>query len=332
MLRGIFFTLFRIANADYFLRQKTPNQLYILIFHQVNDSGFTFYPALPNHAFEQICKFFSERFNVIYFSEVADYFKKTRKPGVIMTFDDGHYDILENAYPVLKKYKLKFNINIATESLETGLPQDSVRVYNVLNTTEKNEYINTELFSEPIKISIDKKLPTKTEAKFFKLFKKIDKKQQRMLADDIVEKLASKTTKFSRMLSRDDVVYLSKNGAEIGSHTHSHPLLPNIDTASLEFELSHSKKVLENLCGKGIDIIAYPRGMYNETVIQKSFELGYKYILLTENRHNVINDPEKESSLFYRVGLYHKTPDESLAKVFGFHRTVHGLKNRLRRG
>jgi peptidoglycan/xylan/chitin deacetylase (PgdA/CDA1 family) len=279
---------------------------------------------MPVGVFGQICEFLSKRFDVIPLSEVDGYFKKSKRSAVVISFDDGHYDVLENAYPILKKHGLRFNINIVTESLEGGLPQDSVRVYDVLNSTEKNEYVNREIFPEPIKIGIDKTATSKTESEFRKLFQGLNREQRRLLSNDVVDKLANKSTRFSRVLSKEDVIYLSKNGAEVGSHTHSHPILTNCDIPEMEFELRHSKKVLEDLCNSDIGIIAFPQGLYNEAVIQKSFEAGYEYLLLTDERKNIVEGVN--NSILDRIALYYETPDENLAKIFGFHQILSFLR------
>lgn len=324
MLRKFFFKLCRIVSIDYFFKRIKPNRLYALMFHRINDDNFPFYPAVPTKVFAQICSLISKKFSVISFADADGYFKKTRKPAIIITFDDGHYDILENAYPILEKYKLKFNINITTESLETGLPNESVIIYDALNATKKNEYSNAEIYPESVRIIINKSSPSKTELEFVKLFQKLNKQQARLAAKDIVSQLSNGPLKLSRMLSKEDIAYLSINGAEIGSHTHSHPVLTNIDIPEIEYELSHSKEILEKLCGKRIDIIALPQGIYNDAVIKKSFEAGYKYILLTQDKENVMDNIS--DNIFYRIGLYYKTTNENLAKIFGFHQAVYNFK------
>jgi peptidoglycan/xylan/chitin deacetylase (PgdA/CDA1 family) len=329
MLREVFFKTFRILNADYFLERNRSRRLYVLMFHKVNDHSHRFYPAVPVKIFEEICGFFSKRFNVITFSEVNDYFKKSRKPAVAITFDDNHYDILENAYPILKRRNLRFNINIVTESIETGLPQNRVMVYDLLDSTDAKVYDNGKTGQASLRVDIDRNFPAKTAMAFSRLFQKSTKEQSRIIMDDIREKLTNPSAVFSRMLSKEDVKYLHKHGAEVGSHTHSHLMLPNIGISEAEYELSHSKKILEDLCGTGIDIIAYPNGEHNEAVIKKSYELGYKYILLTSDKINIIKD--SDSSIFSRANLYYDTLDESLAKIFGFHKAMYDFKGLVKR-
>ena len=198
----------------------------------------------------------------------------------------------------------------------------------MLNRTKKRVYLNRGILPEGVNIRINRNSPSKTELEFSRLFQRLDRKSRRLASDDITAKLADQPAVFSRMLSKEDVVFLGKRGAEIGSHCHSHAMLPNIDAREIEFELTHSKKVLEDLCGKAIDIIAFPQGAYNDTVLQKSIEAGYKYLLLADDKVNVMDDIK--ANIFHRIGLYHKGLDENLAKVFGFHQAIACARNRIR--
>ena len=313
---------------DYAAKTRDPRLLYVLMFHQVNDKGAVFYPAVPTRAFEQICDFLLKHLNVIHFSGIREYFQNSRKSAAIITFDDGHYDILKNAHPILKRYGLKFNINISTESLETHLPNDNVMVYDLLNAAQETVYVNEKDFPAPVRIEIDKASPSKTEERFRRLVKTLNRDERKTLISDLKDKLGAGPANFSRMLSKEDVLSLYKEGAELGSHTHTHQPLPGLNMRDAEFELTHSKKILEDLCGRDVDIIALPQGLHNEAVIRKAREAGYKHILLTGDKSNVVND--KNDGVFYRVGLYHKTADENLARIFGFHRGIHRIRDGFR--
>jgi|GEM_PF-2278282 len=327
MARAAFFKSFRMLKFDYIIERNRSGRLYVLMFHRINDHKNKFYHAVPVHVFGQICSFISKRFNVINFSDLDDYCKKSKKPAVIFTFDDNHYDILENAYPFLKKHNVKFNINIITESLETGLPPNSALVYDLLGSTEIKTYDYHESDRVSVHIDINKVSPTEIAMEFSRLFQRCNKEQARRIIDDIRKKLSNTRTNLSRMLTAKDVKYLYDQGAEIGSHTHSHSILPNISSSEAEYELAQSKKILENLCGAHIDIIAYPNGKGNEEIVRKSFELGYKYVLFTEDKINVINGGAK--GVFYRTNLFYDSLDENLAKIFGFHRTIYDMKRLL---
>jgi peptidoglycan/xylan/chitin deacetylase (PgdA/CDA1 family) len=52
------------------------------------------------------------------------------------------------------------------------------------------------------------------------------------------------------------------------SHTMTHPHLAKLSSAKINYELSESKKKLEYLLKKKINVIAYPYGSYDERVIK----------------------------------------------------------------
>jgi peptidoglycan/xylan/chitin deacetylase (PgdA/CDA1 family) len=61
-------------------------------------------------------------------------------------------------------------------------------------------------------------------------------------------------------LSSHDMRQLESHGFEVGSHTHTHPLLGPLPEDRLEDELTVSKKTLEQELGHHISSFAYPYG------------------------------------------------------------------------
>ena len=88
---------------------------------------------MPISTFEKLCKYIQQNYHVINLSDIALDNLSLDKKYAIITFDDGHKEILTKAYPILKCLNLPFNINIDTEILDTGHPQDFVKVYDILN-------------------------------------------------------------------------------------------------------------------------------------------------------------------------------------------------------
>lgn len=64
---------------------------------------------------------------------------------------------------------------------------------------------------------------------------------------------------------------------EIGSHTISHPLLTRISYGGAEYEITHSKKLLQDLIGKEVTKFAYPRGYASDPlldIVRRTYEHG----------------------------------------------------------
>lgn len=77
------------------------------------------------------------------------------------------------------------------------------------------------------------------------------------------------TTSQIHQMSRDYLV-------DLGSHTVNHDELSKLSPAQYEYELQHSKAVLEKLTGKPCLAISYPYGDFNPRVLAATKAAGYQ--------------------------------------------------------
>jgi peptidoglycan/xylan/chitin deacetylase (PgdA/CDA1 family) len=102
----------------------------------------------------------------------------------------------------------------------------------------------------------------------------------------------------------------------IGSHTVTHPILDKCSKEVQEYELTESKKLLEEWLGKKIKYLSYPNGDFNDISIDIARRAGYKLCFTTEYDEIDIHatDPFKvpRYSINDRGGYY-----ENLAKTLG---------------
>jgi peptidoglycan/xylan/chitin deacetylase (PgdA/CDA1 family) len=73
----------------------------------------------------------------------------------------------------------------------------------------------------------------------------------------------------------DDLGTLADSGWEIGSHTHTHPHLTQLDDDRLSDELSRSHSDCSERLGRDCTSIAYPYGDVDERVARLAREVGY---------------------------------------------------------
>lgn len=70
---------------------------------------------------------------------------------------------------------------------------------------------------------------------------------------------------------------------EIGSHTITHPAdIKLLDDEHLDLEIDKSKKMLEAVFDRPITSFCYPRGRFDDRVIERVKEAGYKEARTTE--------------------------------------------------
>ena len=92
--------------------------------------------------------------------------------------------------------------------------------------------------------------------------------------------------------ARRQIAELHKLGAEIGSHTVTHPPdIKRLDAAQLESEIKNSKLIIEDITGVECEDFAYPRGRFNDAVVECVKDAGYKTARTTHVLHTDPGDP-----------------------------------------
>ncbi|MFN4227467.1 MAG: polysaccharide deacetylase family protein [Candidatus Ratteibacteria bacterium] len=104
-----------------------------------------------------------------------------------------------------------------------------------------------------------------------------------------------------RFLKWEEIIEITKQGIEIGSHTLSHPHLTKIDEEKAKEEIFSSKKIIEDKIGKEVKFFCYPYGEFNEKIIEFVKIAGYKYAFVTPKRNKKIRNSE---FTLRRVGIY----------------------------
>lgn len=110
-----------------------------------------------------------------------------------------------------------------------------------------------------------------------------------------------------------EVLAFYNSGHEICSHTVTHPFLTSLNQTQLNYELSHSQQVLENIIGQPVRNFASPYGDYNQNVndtidnyyqAHRTVDEGYnskdnfnKYRLRVQNVQNTTTLAEYQSWL-----------------------------------
>lgn len=79
----------------------------------------------------------------------------------------------------------------------------------------------------------------------------------------------------NEVMSIDAMKAIAKD-FEIGGHTYNHTILTTINKDQIIYELTASKRYLEEILGKDVTSFCYPRGQYNSAIQHMVKESGYK--------------------------------------------------------
>lgn len=111
--------------------------------------------------------------------------------------------------------------------------------------------------------------------------------------------------RFERLMDRVQIEEWLAAGHEIGSHTLTHPNLPQLSPKAAREEIFDSKKKLEDMFSRPIRHFCYPYGGWDETMRALVEEAGY------ETATSIISDcnpVDADAFLLRRVYVRHARP------------------------
>ena len=230
-------------------------------------------------------------YNPISFKQLIRHYEEKitlPKNPIIITFDDGFADNYYNAYPILKELAIPATIFISTDYIGRSNTFWFDWISFVINRYPGNE-IKIDTLNK--KIILDDCLIQRRVIgdKFINDLKKLNNNIRLEVMKELQDKYEYLLTdeddrirNLSYPLNWDQIIEMSENGIEFGSHTTSHPILTKLKDSDLKDELINSKNILQEKLGKDISILAYPNGLindYNENVIKITKLAGYKIAL-----------------------------------------------------
>lgn len=263
-------------------------RLSILMYHRVLPTSSLLFPEeIDADRFESQMRYLANNFSVMPLLEAVRRLRNGSLPprSVSITFDDGYADNLTIALPIMEKYGLTATVFVATAYIDGGcmfndaiaevVTRTTCRVLNLQElglecyNTDSNEHRR-----ESIK-EIRKKArfyPPEEREKLVRLISRIA--QVSSLPSDL-------------MLTKAQVVELSRRGIEIGGHTVSHPVLTSIDDNRAQAEITIGKQELENWIDKPLRCFAYPNGVPGRDFTDRHAaivqELGFDLAVTTAN-------------------------------------------------
>ncbi len=165
-----------------------------------------------------------------------------------ISFDDGWRSNMD-LIPLCEKYNVPITVFVATEPLKSG--------------NYWWEYASKKLGrSYMLKL---KKLP---ETDFYA--------QMAVIKKGIMMERSSMTVEELKLFARHPLV-------TIQSHSVNHPVLTNTSDETLMFELTESKRELEAIIGRTVDVFSYPNGNVGQREICALKKARYQYAFTTDS-------------------------------------------------
>lgn len=118
-------------------------------------------------------------------------------------------------------------------------------------------------------------------------------------------------------LAREQMLEMKENNINFGSHSKSHPYLPELKDEQLRDEIFDSKKRLEEKLNSEVKYFCYPLGGFNDKIIDMVKEAGYQAAFTTNRGKGRLN---KNLSALKRIKISNAdtNPLRMWGKLSGF--------------
>jgi peptidoglycan/xylan/chitin deacetylase (PgdA/CDA1 family) len=258
----------------------------VLMYHRIIDAPFI--AGLAPEEFEKQIAYLAKHFRIVSIETlIAEVQQNCVQPHTLaITFDDGHQDFYENAWPVLKKHRIPATLYVTTGfvSRDLWLWPDLLK-YIILNANNKQIQI------APLgKISLAPEALSRSWHQLGDYCLTLDKEAREQFIRNLAElaAIALPTTPATPFLpvTWDQLRTMQSEGLDIGSHTISHPILKGLDATQLQEELVGSANDIQHQLQQRPTGICYPNGRLidiDPNVLDQARQAGYEYGLLARN-------------------------------------------------
>lgn len=314
--------------ADNYYLNKSKKNFCIINFHGVRSNSTT--PINNRHLsvdeFDKILSYLHKRYTIVTLSSLFDMYRKKIIPAsktIAITFDDGYKNNFDLALPVLKKYKVPATYYIITKSLTDELFLAWPELYELIRLEHKTDIeVNGLVFKKGVLFNEKQNLYL---VDYFKtLGSATEKTVEQVISKYKIDKTAAiKQPELFKLVSAEQLrKYKNEELLEFGSHTHTHPCLEFLDETSVNEELQHSSRCIEEITGKKPKSLAFPDGSYTTETLALAIKNGFSDLVAVSYKYNENNT---NPNLLSRFTISNSTTFESnvirLAKefdMFGF--------------
>jgi peptidoglycan/xylan/chitin deacetylase (PgdA/CDA1 family) len=186
--------------------------------------------------------------------------EKSRRCRVLITFDDGYLDNYEIAYPILRSHGAQGVFFLATGMVGSCEIPWWDQIAYLVKTARKRQFS----LHYPLKLTVDldKFGLEKSLTAILKLYKLPGNTNPGQFMRELAGAAEGEEPPGTqrRFLNWDEAREMIAGGMAIGSHTHSHTVLSQLDSERQYEELSQSRAIIKEQLGAEADVIAYPVG------------------------------------------------------------------------
>ena len=283
-------------------RRLTRNAFNIVGFHGVSlEDEHLRFPTLfiSPPSFERRLRFLSTHYDIVPLAEaVAQHRERRVKPRqVVLTFDDGFYNFLKVAIPILKQFRAPATVYTPTADIEAGEPTYNLLARDVVLSTalrtasglpdrpDRVRDVSTVPARNAVAIDVLKALSQTCASGLQRL--EFCQALGRALEVDVNAKLRARL--WDR-LTPSEVRDVVAAGYDLQLHTHNHRNVVE-NRSCVREEVRLNRQTLEPISGRPAVHFCYPLGLWQRDVWQDLIAEGVQSAVTTKNGPNYPQTP-----------------------------------------
>jgi len=258
------------------------NKVKNFLFHRVNPVRDELWDPMDVGKFDQCVRYLSKNYLVLTLEEACDksFSGTPDKPIATISFDDGYRDNLEYAAPILQKYGCPASFYIVTDCIDKGRMVWTQEIKHLFQCTTLLQF-NSDLSYLPEKFRVAGWKDRKQRLAYARNIRDFLLTANPLVRECFLNNIRlafPDVLPLNPMMSWAEVRELHSAGFIIGSHTRTHPVLPNLENAAeIEAEMGFSGCRIQEMLGSYPISMAYPFGAYDQKVSAAAYRTGYKY-------------------------------------------------------
>jgi peptidoglycan/xylan/chitin deacetylase (PgdA/CDA1 family) len=330
MLKGAMVAFaYRTGLLQLYLRRKLRDRAVVLTYHRVlpeersAESFSTDAIVVSPETFRRQMQLLRRLFTPLSADQFAQALVAGRMPegACVVTFDDGWYDNLDYALPILRETAVPAVLFVATDYIGTDACFWQERLSRALSAARRMPERSGPLFAElGASHVLDPSLtPAQTKLAIRAIIDRY-KAQPQAEIDALVRKVedllqsagvATDQQHPDRFLTWEQVKALDASGlVAIGSHCCTHTPLTKLDPLAVQTELQRSKQIIRERVGIDPSDLAYPNGDH-DTQIAKAVEgNGYRCAYTTVRG---LVEPTSDAFRLRRINIHEHSTDSDAA-------------------
>lgn len=277
-------------------QDEAADKLLILCYHRILPSAAKasyFAPDLvvTPESFRQHCRVLRRYFEVLPLSSAIEQWPRRasgERPLAVITFDDGYQDNHRYAAPILAEADLAATFFVVGGLVGRGQRPWYDRLAAALDEPRPRSCVLNWLAGQSLPVpSVCFEDVRRLARHVVVLAKDWEPARRRELLAEL-ESIAptAEVPQNDCIMTVDQLQSLRSAGHEIGSHSRTHEMLPQLDDAALEEEIAGSRAQLEEMLAAPIRSFCYPNGAMDERVVHCARRAGYTQAVTTEPGRN----------------------------------------------